>query len=66
MKRAAVLINEADVKLGKTDVPEATFVIRHGGATFVRTAEGVRLSGRGIGVAFRQTEVYIRERLEAI
>lgn len=64
MKRTAVLVDERDRQIGKTSVPETTFVIKHADAIFIRTPKGVRLSGGGIGVVFEQTEVYVRERLE--
>ena len=66
--RTAVLLDDSDVKLGKVAVQETTFVIRHGGSYFVRTAEGVRLTraGCGVGVVFRETQIFIRERLEPI
>lgn len=64
MTRTAVLVDERDRRLGKVAVPETVFVIRHGGAVFVRSERGVRLSGGGIGVVFEETEVYVRERLE--
>lgn len=62
--RTAVLIDERDRQVGKTSVPEAVFIIRHGEALYVRTARGVRLSGGGIGVVFEQTEVFVRDRLD--
>lgn len=64
----AVLINERDQRLGKLVVAPIVHVIRHQGATFVRTSKGVRLhhSHRAIAVVFEQTEVYVREKLEAI
>lgn len=62
--RAIVLVDESDRKIGKTVVPETVFVIRHGESMFVRTAEGVRLRGGGIGIVFRATEVFVRERLD--
>lgn len=63
--RTAVLLDERDRKLGKVMVPETVFVIEHRGDVFVRTAEGVRLTRDGVGVAvvFRQTEVFVRDRL---
>lgn len=64
----AVLIDDTDRRLGKLQVPPSCHVIRYGGATFVRTPKGVKLhhSHRAIAVVFDQTEVYVRERLEAI
>lgn len=64
----AVLIDERDKRLGKVTVTSACHVIQHDGATFVRTPKGVKLhhSHRAIAVVFEQTEVYVRERLEAI
>jgi hypothetical protein len=66
--RTAVLIDERDRRVGKIQVPEICFVIQHNGCTFVRTQKTVRLhhSHRAFAVVFDQTEVYIRERLEAI
>lgn len=64
----AVLIDEKDRRLGKLAVIPACFVIRHAGATFVRTDKGVKLhhSHRAIAVVFQQTEVFVRDRLEPI
>lgn len=62
--RTAVLLDERDRKVGKTAVPETVFVIKHGGALYVRTEKGVRLPGGGIGVCFIVTEPYVRERLD--
>lgn len=66
--KIAVLIDEADRRIGKLTVGPACFVIQHGGATFVRTERAVKLhhTHRAIAVVFEQTEVYVRERLEAI
>lgn len=64
MRRAVVLVDKRDRRLGTTSVPETTFVIKHGDAIFVRTPRGVRLSGGGIGVVFEETVVYVRERLD--
>lgn len=66
MRRAVVLVDELDRRIGTTSVPETVFVIKHGDAIFVRTARGVRMGGGGIGVVFEQTEVYVRERLDPI
>jgi hypothetical protein len=64
--RTAVLLGERDEKVGKTAVPDTTFVICHQGDYFVRTAEGMRLTRGGVGVAavFRLTEVFVRDRLD--
>lgn len=64
--RAAVLFDERDNKIGKVMVRETTFIIKHNGAFFVRTSDGIRLTrdGVGMGAVFRQTEVFVRERLE--
>ena len=64
MIRAAVLIDERDRQLGKTMVPETTFVIKHRDSFFFRTEKGLRLSGGGIGVVFIETEPLVREKLE--
>lgn len=66
MMRIAILLNEKDVRLGRCSVQESTFIIQYGDEFFYRTTEGVRLTrdGVGIGVVFRQTEVYVRERLD--
>jgi hypothetical protein len=68
MMRRAVLIDDRDNRLGTVDVNDATFVVRHGGATFVRTDTGVKLrpSHRMLAVVFQQTEVYVRDKLDAI
>jgi len=68
MMRVAVLVDEADRRLGKLTVAPSCFVIRHQDATFVRTDKVVRLhhSHRALAVVFEQTEVYVRARLEAI
>lgn len=63
MRRTVVLLDEIDRRLGTTEVPETVFVIQHAERFFVRTEKGVRLGGGGIGVVFRETEVYVRERL---
>jgi len=64
MIRAAILYDERDRLLGKTMVPEHTFVIRHQDSIFVRTEEGVRLAGGGIGVRFIETDPLVRNKLE--
>jgi len=64
VRRTAVLLGERDERLGRTTVPESTFVIRHEGAFYIRTGNGVRLPGGGIGVIFEQTEVIDRPQLE--
>lgn len=66
MTRVAILVGERDEPVGRAQVPETAFVIRHQGDYYVRTPEGVRLSktGSGLGIVFRITEVYVRERLE--
>lgn len=66
--RAAVLIDERDRKLGKTMVPETVMVIKHNDLVFVRTGEGIRLTrdGVGMGAVFRETEVYVRARLDPV
>jgi hypothetical protein len=68
MMRRALLINERDVRLGTVDVSPAIFVIRYGGATFVRTGEAVklRLAHRATVDVFAQAEVYVRDKLEPI
>lgn len=68
MMRVAVLIDERDRRLGKLQVSESCFVIRHNDAVFVRTAKAVKLhhSHRVTAVVFEQTEVYVRDRLEAV
>lgn len=68
MTRTAILISERDVRIGKTMVPEATTVIRHGDTIFVRTQECIRLvrGGTGVGAVFRETEVIVRNALEPI
>lgn len=66
--KTAVLIDERDRRVGKTQVPESCFVIRHSNATFIRTGKAVRLrpSTNAMAVVFEQCDVYIRERLESI
>ncbi len=66
--KIAVLIDERDRRLGKLQVPDACFVVRHDGATFVRTQRAIKLhhAHRAFAVVFEQTEVYVRERLEPI
>lgn len=63
-----VLVDERDRRLGKLTVAPSCFVIRHRDATFVRTDKAVKLhhSHRAMAVVFEQTEVYVRDRLEAI
>lgn len=64
----AVLIDEQDRRLGKIMVAPTCRIIRHAGATFVRTDKAVRLhhSHRALAVIFEQTEIFIRDKLEAI
>ena len=62
--RTAILYDDRDRLLGKTMVPEHTFVIRHKDSIFVRTDEGVRLSGGGIGVRFIESDPLVRDKLE--
>jgi hypothetical protein len=66
--RLAVLIDERDRRLGKVQVPESCFVILHHTAVYIRTDKVVRLhhSHRAMAVVFEQTEVFVREKLEAI
>lgn len=66
--RAAILIDHDDRRLGKLMVAPGCFVIRHAGATFVRTDKAVRIrpSMLTTAVVFEQTEVYVRERLESL
>lgn len=66
MTRVAILVDDRDRRIGRVSVPETVFVIRHNGGIFVRTAKGLRLPGGGIGVAFEETEVYVRDQLEPI
>lgn len=64
----AVLIDERDRRLGKLMVASTCRIIRHADATFVRTDKSVRLhhSHRALAVVFEQTEIFIRNKLEAI
>jgi len=66
--RIAVLVDERDRRIGKLQVPEACHVVRHAGATFVRTQRAVKLhhAHRSFAVVFEQTEVYVREKLEPV
>lgn len=64
MTRTGILVDESDRRLGSVRVPETIFVVKHGDDLFVRTGEGIRLGGGGIGVIFRATEVFVRERLD--
>lgn len=64
--RAAVLIDERDRRLGTTMVPETTFLIKHGEGIFVRTTQGLRLSGGAIGVVFQEMEPLVRQKLGVI
>jgi len=68
MMRVAVLVDEANRRLGKLTVGPACFVIRHADSTFVRTDKVVRLhhSHRALAVVFEQCEVYTRKQLEPI
>ncbi len=66
MIRTAILYDERNRLLGKTSVADATFVIRHLGRFFFRTAEGVRLSGGGVGVRFLEVEPLVRDKLEPV
>jgi hypothetical protein len=63
MQRVAILIDEKDRRLGTVLVPERTFVIRHNESLFVRSEQGIRLSGGGIAVAFIEQEPVVRNRL---
>lgn len=62
--RAAILVDERDRRVGRCVVPEATFVIGYRDGLFVRTEEGARLSGGGVGVIFRETDVLMRHKLD--
>lgn len=64
MMRAAVLFDELERKLGKTMVPETTFVIQHQQRFFFRTDKGVRLVGGGVGAQFLEMDPLVRDRLE--
>lgn len=66
--RPAVLVDEADNRIGKLMVGPACFVIRHRDAVFVRTDKAVKIhhSHRALAVVFEQTEMYVRDKLEAI
>lgn len=67
--RAAILVDLDDSRLGRVMVPDTTFVIRHNGSTFVRTDEGIRVTrqpGGHVAAIFRQTEIYVRDRLEPL
>lgn len=64
--RTIVLVDERDRRLGKTQVPEATFVVVHKDAIFVRTESVIRLSGGGIGVVFLEFDPLVRNKLELV
>lgn len=64
MKRTAVLIDDNDRRVGRTNVPESVFIIKHSGVLYVRTDTGLRLPGGGIGIRFIATDPYVRERLD--
>lgn len=68
MLKPAVLIDERDRRIGKLMVHETCFVIRHKTAIFIRTPKAVRLhhSHRSMAIVFEETEVYVRDKLEAI
>lgn len=67
MSRRAVLIDEFDKRLGTLVVAPATTVIKHGDAYFIRTGQTIRLrpAHRAFVDVFVQTDVYVRDRLEA-
>ena len=65
MMRTVVLLDERDRPIGRAQVPELTFVIKHDDRFFVRTDKGARLAGGGIGAVFVETEVIIRNKLGA-
>lgn len=64
MKRTAILSDERDRRLGRTDVSDAIHIIQHGETMFIRCPEAVRLAGGGYGVIFRVAEVFVRNKLE--
>lgn len=68
MTRTAILIDECDKRLGRTQVPESAQVIRHQNAVFVRTQEAIRLtrSGTGMAAVFRIAEIFTRPTLEPL
>lgn len=66
MKRTAILIDERDRRLGRTDIPDAIHIIQHGETMFIRSSEAVRLAGGGVGVIFRVAEVFVRNKLEPV
>ncbi len=64
MTRTGILVDETDRRLGAVRVPETIIVVQRGDDLFVRTGEGIRLRGGGIGIIFRATEVFVRDRLD--
>lgn len=66
MRRTAVLVDDRDRRLGSCVVPDTITVIQHAEGIFVRTETGVRLSGGGIGVVFRETEAVERTSLKPL
>lgn len=64
MMRAACLYDERERPLGKTMVPDSTFVIQHKEAFFFRTQQGVRMPGGGMGAKFIALEPLVRDKLE--
>lgn len=62
--RKAVLLGECDKRVGAASVPETTFAIRHKGETYIRTEQGIRLPGGGIGAVFVLTDVLVRDSLD--
>lgn len=64
MTRTAVLYDEKERPVGRTTVPEQTFVIEHKEAFYFRTPTMVRLPGGGLGARFVAVEPLLRNKLE--
>lgn len=64
--RTAVLVDDKDKRLGAAQVPDSTHLISHNGTVYIRTPEGIRLGGNGIGVIFRYVEPLVRNQLRPI
>ncbi len=60
----AVLFNQADVRLGEVQMPDACWLIAFGGGMFVRTDTEAMLDRGGKGIAFQAMDRYVISELD--
>lgn len=60
----AVLFNQANVRLGEVQMPDACRLIGFGGGLFVRTETEAVLDGGGLGIAFESHDRYVIDKLD--